>query len=77
MDLFVLFKANEYYSRASYINNKELAAVGNMIERGENVEAVKHINVDHGIWIAMHGAGFGKLQWRYTYGISLSVPNSL
>ena len=48
----------------SYISNKELAAVGNKIEKGESVEAVRKIDVNHGIWIAMHGAGFGKSQWR-------------
>ena len=42
-----------------------MASVGDKIEKGETVDSVKAVDVNHCIWIAMHGSGFGKSQWRY------------
>ena len=48
----------------TYVQNKELAEVGNKIEKGEKVNALRSLDINHSIWLASLGAGFGKLQWR-------------
>ena len=40
-----------------------MAEFGTTVERGGKVQVKKSPNVDHCIWLATHGAGFGKMQW--------------
>ena len=53
--------------RASYIKSKQLAEVGDMLEKGEMVQSRKTPSVDHCIWLCTAGAGFGKSQYRFVY----------
>jgi hypothetical protein len=41
-----------------------LAEIGGRIEKGEAVQPKMTMEVNHGIWLANKGAGFGKRQWR-------------
>ena len=50
-------------TRTAYTHNKKLAAVGEKIEKRDTVEAKKSLCLNHGIWLATKGAGFGKKQW--------------
>ena len=50
--------------RFTYSNNKKLAEVGDMIEKGEEVSAKKALDLNHSLWMMTKGAGFGQLQWR-------------
>ena len=52
------------YYRITYQHNKRLAEVWDRIERGEEVQPKKTLDVNHSIWLATTGAGFGKMQWR-------------
>ena len=51
-------------SRFTYTNDKKLAEVGDMIEKGEEVSAKKALDLDHSLWLMTKGTGFGQVQWR-------------
>ena len=55
---------HENVFRAAYLNDKQLAETGTRIEKGESVQPKKTPNINHSIWLATMGAGFGKRQWR-------------
>ena len=52
-------------SRFTYTNDKKLAEVGDMIEKGEEVSAKKALDLDHSLWLMTKGTGFGQVQWRW------------
>ena len=51
-------------SRSAYLKDKRLAETGDRIERGEVVQPKNTLEINHSIWLATMGAGFGKKQWR-------------
>ena len=59
-----LYFGLHFVYRASYIRNKHLAETGLKIEQGEVVQARKHLEINHCIWLSTVGAGFGKMQYR-------------
>ena len=46
------------------MTDKRLAETGSLIERGEVVQPKRTLEINHSIWLATMGAGFGKKQWR-------------
>ena len=50
--------------RAAYQNDKKVAEVGSLLEVQEPVQHKHLLSLDHATWVAMKGAGMGKLQWR-------------
>lgn len=50
--------------RTAYLKSKKLAETGARIEKGEVVQPKQTMELNHGLWLATKGAGFGKMQWR-------------
>ena len=46
------------------MKSKKLAETGARIEKGEVIQPKQTIELNHGLWLATKGAGFGKMQWR-------------
>ena len=50
--------------RSAYLTNKQLAETGSRLERGESVQPMRTMEVNHACWLITFGGGFGKSQWR-------------
>ena len=46
------------------MKSKKLSETGEKIESGEVVQSKLRLEIDHGLWLATTGSGFGKQQYR-------------
>ena len=63
--LWIEFLANIGNFRTSYQSDKNLAKVGQQVEKLQKVQSKLVLTIDQSLWMVTLGSGFGKSQWRW------------